>query len=420
MILSFSPCYLLLGFPLFGNVSAQTLRKGHDQSHSSSTVGQKDSTTTATNGPNSILPSDGVCWIHENGKLCFQDNSFQSISFQGDEIFFEEFLEDKKYSYSMENTEKLRNEFQSVPSSEMGNRKLAHALSDHTWLDSTDGVKYGCKVEDVEDEFQFNGNDKELLFNNVDGSSLWRFQKWTVPVDSDSVPISIMFPTEGDEDHLYDEQIISIERVEQFSYEKDTNGCDPDSKEGDESPEILPEAHTRYLEIMNAHDPSISDEDYFSNEEGHQNRKLDWLTDLQAASSNTNWCGSGTDENNTPCPSPNNDLDFYADLACRRHDHGKKVTRFAGIPRMECYVDKQLLAFGGHNWAVQAAFGNYGGMRVIGCNNYESYKCWRNWGWRTCGKKWKIKRGPSRYSGATNTQGYTARDPECYWDFLLW
>jgi hypothetical protein len=295
----------------------------------------------------------------------------------------------------------------------MGNRKLAHALSDHSWLDILDGVKYGCQVEDLDDNFQFNGNDKELLLSNVDGSSLWKFQKWIVPVDSNSIPISIMIPTE-DEDQLHDELMVSIDGIETFSYEKDAHGCDPESKEGNDFLEVSPEAHTRYLEIMNAHDPSISEEDYFS-VDGHRNRKLGF----QETVSFTNWCGAGTDIHDTPCPNPNDELDFYADLACRRHDHGKKETEAMGIPRMECSVDKQLLDFGGHNWAIKAAFGKSGSMGVIGCSNYESYKCWRNWGWRTCGKKWKVKRGKSRYDGAKMREGYRKRDPECFYDRLL-
>jgi hypothetical protein len=362
------------------------------------------------------LDTDGHCWIHENGKFCFQGEHFQSVTIDNDEIFVEEIFNQKKYSYSLQNVEKLRSDYQSIPSSR--NRRLAHAISDTSWLDALEGVKYDCHIEDFDGSFH--ANDKELLSMNGDSSSFWRLNDWIISVDSNLIPITIFTPAPhdnpADSPYMF---LTAIDNVEAIT--SDINGCDPDTPEGDLSPPISVEGHARFLQVLSAHDESISDEEYFS---GEAHRKLDWLADFTAEVSNTQWCGPGTDNKTTPCPNKNRDFDFNADNACRRHDHGKKYVKTTiGLPRLECFVDHQLKQAGGHNWAVAAVYGDWGGAQVIGCYNYESYKCWKKSGWYwkyvNCGRKWKTKLGPYRYSGRVKKSGYMAKDKNCPHDNLL-
>lgn len=354
------------------------------------------------------LPSDGFCWIHENGKYCFQGNLFRSITMMDDEYLIEDFLEDKKYSYTIQNTQKLRHELQSFSS---GTRKLVHAFSDTSWLDSHEGVKYDCEEEDFPD-FQFNTN-KELIRIHGDFSSIWRFRDWMVNVDSNMVPVSIM-TLEEDDSYTFFTSIQAVGRIE-----SEINGCDPEAELG--FPDVSSEAHDRFLRIISAHNNSISDEDYFS---GEAHRELDWLTDFQAEASNTQWCGLGTDITATNCPNPDLTFDFNADNACRRHDHAEySMATFYGLPRLECYIDHQLIEVGGHNWAINAVYGRYGAGSVVGCVNYQSYKCWRRVGWRlkyaTCGSRYATKWGHNRYDGAVMRDGYRERAKQCPSDYLV-
>jgi len=387
--------------------------------------------TEETNADSFDLPTDGYCWIHEAGKFCFEDDRFQSVSITDDEIFVEEFFDSKKYSYSLQNIQQLHLDYQSFSSANNNsgeNRKLVHAMTDSSWLDSLDGIKYGCRVEEDFGSFSvFDANNAtELLTANADSSSIWRFQDWVVNVDSDMIPISILTPID-DEDSNEEfpfEFFTSVSAVEPIP--SSIVGCDPE-KDSKPSPDISVEGHERFLQVIKAHDPSVSEEDYFANyDDVHHHRKLvpSWVTSFTAEISNTQWCGPGTDNGNTPCPDPTKDFDFNADNACRRHDHGAKYVQTSiGLPRLECYVDNQINQAGGHNWAVSAVYGKWGGAGAIGCYNFESYKCWKRQGWRiiytTCGKKWKTKFGPSRYNGNVKTAGYKAKEKTCPYDYLV-
>jgi len=355
------------------------------------------------------LPSDGFCWIHENGKYCFHGNRFRSVTMLDDEYLIEEFLNDQKYSYTIQNTQKLRHEFQSFSSD---NRKLVHALSDTSWLDSHEGVKYNC-VEEHFPNFPFNAKNKELIEIHGDFSSVWRFQDWMVNVDSNMVPVSIMTL---EEDHSY-KFFASIQEVERIVSEID--GCDPDAES--DFPDVSPLAHDRVLRIISAYNTSISNEDYLS---GEAHRELNLFSDFQAEASNTQWCGLGNDEATTNCPNPDLTFDFNADNACRRHDHAKySITTLYGLPRFECYVDHQLIEEGGHNWAVNAIYGKYGTASIVGCVNYQSYKCWTWVGWIpkyvTCGSRYATKWGYNRYDGAVMRDGYKERIKQCPYDYLV-
>ena len=164
-------------------------------------------------------------------------------------------------------------------SSSSGNRKLQHAISEfESIFDSYDGVKYDCKVEEAKN-FAFDASDFEILAINADGSSLQKFHDMIIYVDSNMVPINIQTPNE---DNTEFELLAAITEVEKI--EEDFEGCDPDiDVEGalDESVEN----HGRSLRILEAHNPSVSEEDYFSTV--GRERKLDFLTDFQAWASNT-------------------------------------------------------------------------------------------------------------------------------------
>ena len=107
-------------------------------------------------------------------------------------------------------------------------------------------------------------------------------------------------------------------------------------------------------------------------------------------------------------------------LSCYNVISSQKEINF--IKMIECFVDRQLIGLGGHNYAVTAAYGEYGGvMGAVGCYNWQSFKCWKNWSYKTCGYKWEIKRGPLRYIGAVKKSGYKARPKTCATDtYVSW
>jgi len=377
-----------------------------------STQSEEENQSGADSSVVGILPTDGFCWTQRRGKFCFEKDAFQSVSMMGDELFYEEFLDGKKYSYSMQNTKKLEDDFSTHVPKIVHNKKLSHAISDTSWLESNDGVKYRCKVQDLE-YFHFDASDNHILEMNGDGSSTWSFGDWVINVDSKMIPISLRSNHE-------DQLVASIQGVEKMSSK--IVGCDPD-KEANQSPEISSKVHERFLKILDAHDPSVSEDEFFSAK--GSTRRLDWVTDLQGYISNTQWCGAGTDNFQTPCPDKDLSYDFFADQACRRHDHGAKYekTWIGVVPRLECYVDKQLLDAGGHNWAVEAAYAEWGGTSVIGCYNYEAYDCWywRGWSLRYgyCGHVWDINYGYWRYDNAVKKSGYLSRPQSCPYDYML-
>jgi hypothetical protein len=103
-------------------------------------------------------------------------------------------------------------------------------------------------------------------------------------------------------------------------------------------------------------------------------RHLGAATDFQAWASGTQWCGAGTDLDNTPCPWTQDD---DGDMACHRHDHGKKANGIIGgmAVRLGCDIDRGL-ADRTNNWAVQAVFGSRGIAKVWGCYDEGLYECW--------------------------------------------
>ena len=103
----------------------------------------------------------------------------------------------------------------------------------------------------------FHSDDKEVLARNGDGSSIWRLQNWIVNADSNGIPINVAVPNEDGHDI-----IASITGVEAIT--DDFEVCDPESDDGRDAPEVSEEAHVRFLRVLDAHDESISEEEYFA------------------------------------------------------------------------------------------------------------------------------------------------------------
>ena len=187
---------------------------------------------------------------------------------------YQAFIDGTSYSYSLPNTDKLRGDIKSMISS-TGNAKLDHALSDEAWLDSLESVKFGCQVEE-NNGMSFHSDDKEVLARNGDGSSIWRLQNWIVNADSNGIPINVAVPNGDGHDIM-----ASITGVEPITDDFDV--CDPESDDGRDAPEVSEEAHVRFLRVLDAHDESISEEEYFAQD---GKRRLDWISDLQGWVSN--------------------------------------------------------------------------------------------------------------------------------------
>jgi len=143
-------------------------------------------------------------------------------------------------------------------------------------------------------------------------------------------------------------------------------------------------------------------------------RKLS-ATAFQAWASGTQWCGAGTDLDNTPCPWTQDD---DGDMACHRHDHGKKANGIIGgmAVRLGCDIDRGL-ADRTSNWAAQAIFGSWGIAQAWGCYDHGSYSCW-NWKSKWWGGYWRYggycsgehtHYGPWRYSDYSHSYGWNSQ-----------
>ena len=253
-----------------------------------------------------------MCWNHSGGSICQADGIFKGVTTSDDEILVQELSSDGKlYSYKMQNEEKFRKDLSMVPV-DVANKKLNHVLAKIKQPKiGKKAAKYGCTVEDVsEEKFSINDGTTELEATNISGTSRWSVNGWIVVADSDMNPISIEIA--NDEGNI--EFSTSITSVHKFSA-KDLEGCDPDT-EGNEYPTASEEDVEIYFELVNAQNPSISDDEFIN----QRHRHLDWITDFSAAASNTQWCGAGTSMSTTSCPDTDYSYDFNADNACRRYD----------------------------------------------------------------------------------------------------
>lgn len=142
----------------------------------------------------------------------------------------------------------------------------------------------------------------------------------------------------------------------------------------------------------------------------------------EASFSRSNWCGSGTDMIDTPCPNDgdaangfNGNFDKKADKACRRHDHGMKaVGNNMGAVTLGCDIDQELIKGSPGNVGTNAAFGTYGLAAAWGCYDIDescSYvwknprKQWRGMKW-ACETKEKVKNGYTRFNDIKHKYGY--------------
>jgi hypothetical protein len=138
-------------------------------------------------------------------------------------------------------------------------------------------------------------------------------------------------------------------------------------------------------------------------------------TDFQAWASGTQWCGAGTDLVNTGCPVAGGD---GGDMACHRHDHGKKANGIIGgmAVKLGCDIDHGL-AKRTSNSAAQAVFGSWGLGQTWGCYDHGSYSCW-NWASKWWGGYWRYGNycsgehghyGPWRYSSYDHSYGWNSQ-----------
>jgi hypothetical protein len=174
------------------------------------------------------------------------------------------------------------------------------------------------------------------------------------------------------------------------------------SEQGDSGQGYVHQAHRR----LEAHG-------YTTN----HSRRLSAFTTFQAWASNTQWCGSGTDIENTPCPGTGGG-DTEADYACHRHDHGTKADGIIGgaAVRLGCDIDRGL-AERTSNGAAQAVFGSWGLAQTWGCYDSGSYSC-ANWKSKWWGGYWRYGSycsgehthyGPSRYSSYSHSYGWKSQ-----------
>jgi hypothetical protein len=165
--------------------------------------------------------------------------------------------------------------------------------------------------------------------------------------------------------------------------------------------------------------------------DGEGRRLLDMVA-LQAAASGGNWCGAGTDIQNTRCPASNNpkpvadgaNYDYSADLACHRHDHGFRTAKIllGFAVRLGCDIDKDLADSAPNNFAVQAIFGRYGLAQssLWGCYDYRNIESC-SWGYTRrrrwsgaiyrCSHRWgeDVISGTGRYNNVQHIYGYKDR-----------
>jgi hypothetical protein len=268
-------------------------------------------------------------------------------------------------------------------------------------LDHDNGEKTGCTATDKPAA----GADKpvtRIIDINEDGSSQWQFGGFVMDFNSDGEPIAIV---NGDKKYKV--------KVEPF-----------DMSKGDKEDVFVGSCPNKDAKPAG--------------------RRLGFgMSELQQWLSDTDWCGSGTDNANTPCPGAGRG-NFADNMGCRRHDHGAKHESTGPFVKLECKVDKDLNDYT-NNWAAIATFGDSAKNRAAGhsflgivwpglaatwgCHNYvHKQNCWWHWagcGWRGCpgwqrhcssSWQWETKKGGNRYDGVGNRGNsviYKAKSQTC-------
>lgn len=400
---------VLLFFKSIGLPLAQHIRSGHlrdrDIKLKQMNLGNDVGAEAKIQINKSSFLNNGVCWVHRNGEICMQNGSIRFITYDEDVANIQEIINGMVYTYNKIVTKSVRLSFEFYAQKNQTTESVDMMKSiGEQWIEPLEKVKYNCRVGNSTDEITpIDLNDMALIEIYHDRSSLWKMAEWIVNVDRDMVPISI-----SDED---ENPFLFISGVRDFT--GSITGCNKNFEGGaeDSIPYTGPDEH-RILTILQRHQPSIR-----NNNERALNAKSDVYTYTQALMSDTQWCGTGTNLKKTPCPDKSLGYDYYADSACRRHDHGKKTQSLGFAVRSECNVDKGLVEAGGHNWAIQGIFGELGLAQTWGCYEHGKYKCWKTKeGVLRYGDYCKgthIRYGPNRYNDRNWKWGYKNRRKSC-------
>jgi len=249
------------------------------------------------------------------------------------------------------------------------------------------GERFGCTAKDGVD------TDATLTVKIADafadGSSVWEVGMFQMKVNSKGEPTDIAPLDKEDANSKF----YKISKLEHFDPKTvDFEGCTPGEAPANE---------------VVANKTAVAG--------GHGGRRLNAWTAFQAWASRTMWCGAGTDKDNTPCPLG---ADDGGDMACHRHDHGKKANGIIGgmAVRLGCDIDRGL-ADRTSNWAAQAVFGSWGLAQTWGCYDHGTYSCW-NWKSKWWGGYWRYgghcsgehtHYGPSRYSSYSHSYGWSSQ-----------
>jgi hypothetical protein len=331
-------------------------------------------------------------------------------------VVVEEFVGDKKYTYFSPDVSKLSvdaDEFCAEVTDYDGDcATLAAELSGDIEAMSADwgNNKAVCTVEDAAVTVS--------AVKTVSDGNLEVAGFFVLMVDG--VPTSIL-------DAESDEVIATIDSIEDWSEDISVVGCSAeDDMSGDESRrlgfyEAIAEGRERRRNLSEDNEEVEKARNYLNSLYVDMAGKHDEAEDAQRMlgfsewASGTQWCGAGTDLVNTPCPLDTSDS---GDMACHRHDHGKKADGIIGgmAVRLGCDIDRGL-ADRTSNWAAQAAFGSWGLAQAWGCYDHGTYNCW-NWRSKWWGGYWRYgghcsgehtHYGPWRYSSYSHSYGWNSQ-----------
>lgn len=351
------------------------------------------------------LNTDGVCWELEDGMLCMQGNSLRSVSKVKGTAFYTDFIDGKKYSYQMTDVEQLRSDYITATSSsnaKIGVNTNAALLDNTEWLRALQNSKTFCKVNDG---MEFDASNKSLLKAHGDGSSMWQLGNWIIDVDQYGIPFTISSSEDGTDTNPF----MFISGVN--TNFPNIDGCDPAVESSHTDDDAEKASNDMADKVLQAHylDTEMDQMDAGELAEG---RRLGW------GFTNTQWCGAGTDIRTTPCPDPDKDFDYFADRACRRHDHSKCYTFTLGLPIFECEMDYDVWQSTDSGW-VREQYSSTGLASITGCWEYSTYLCLKGWSFGYHCEDWKKSRGPGRYSGNPARMGYMDPPTKCDMDLTF-
>ena len=335
-----------------------------------------------------------------------QGNSLRSVSKVKETAFYTDFIDGKKYTYQMTDVEQIRSDYITATSSsnaEIGFNANAALLDNTEWLGTLQNSKTFCEVNDG---IKFDASNKSLLKAHGDGSSMWQLGNWIIDVDQYGIPVTISSSENGTDTDPF----LFISGVN--TNFPNIDGCDPAVESSHTNDDVEKASKDMADKVLQAHylDTEMDQMDAGELAEG---RRLGW------AITNTQWCGPGTDIRTTPCPDADKDFDYFADRACRRHDHAKCYTYTLGIPILECRIDYHVSQATDSFW-VQAQYGRLGVGGITGCWEHSSYLCWKGWSLGYYCNDWGKSWGPWRYSGSKTRMGYVTPPTKCDKDLTFY